>query len=297
MTDAALSDASRAGPPADDQPVDGPRVRRAGLAAGPGVRVTIRGLLFATGGLVLLYFLSTVFRTHPSTISLYDGWVGNLAYFGCALVTGLRAALVRDKQRAGWAAMAVALTLFALGNFSWTTFVQFKDPVPYPSIQDAFFLLFYPVAYLGVGLLVRDTLPGRGSRAIWLDGIIAALGVAALESAIVIAAITRDNVGDLGDVATNFAYPIGDLVLVTMLVAVFAVQGWRPDGLWWTLGAGLALFAVADSVYSLQTLAETYVTGSVLDSLWMIGTFLMAVAAWQTRATPASRESDGPSRY
>ncbi|MEA2704836.1 MAG: diguanylate cyclase [Actinomycetota bacterium] len=284
MTDAALSGPLGGDPPARDIPAvdaDGPPVR-AEMGAGTTTRFMVRGLQAATGGLVLLYVLSTIFRTHPSTISLYDGWVGNFAYFGCAVLAGLRAALVRDKQRAGWTALALALALFAFGNFFWTTVVQFEDPVPYPSIQDAFFLLFYPVAYIGVGLLVRDTLPGRGSRAIWLDGIIAALGVGALEAAIVIAAIARDSVGDLGDVATNFAYPIGDLVLVTMLVAVFAVQGWRPHRMWWTLGAGLALFAIADSVYSLQTLGESYTTGTPLDSLWMIGTYLMALAAWQT---------------
>jgi diguanylate cyclase len=259
-------------------------------AVRPAVRIAVRGLEVATGALVLLYLASTIFRAHPSTIGFYDGWVGNLAYLGCAVLAGLRAALVRDRQRAGWTAMAVALALFALGNLAWTTFIQFKNPVPYPSLQDAFFIAFYPVAYVGVVLLMRDTLPVRGSWAIWLDGIIAALGVAALEAAIVIAPIFHANSGDRGDLATNFAYPVGDLVLIAMLVGVFAVQGWRPDRMWWTLGAGLALFAVADSVYSLQTLNETYVTGTVLDSMWMIGTFLMGVAAWQRAGRRAGKD-------
>ena len=228
-----------------------------------------------------------VFRTHPSTISFYDGWVGNLAYFGCA-------AARRPPGRAGPGQAAGRLDGDGRRPHPVRPRQLLLDdlrpvhgPGPVPVDPGRLLPALLP------GRLPRASaswsatrLPGRGSRAIWLDGIIAALGVAALEAAIVIAAIARDNVGDLGDVATNFAYPIGDLVLVTMLVAVFAVQGWRPDRLWWTLGAGLALFAVADSVYSVQALAETYVTGTVLDSLWMIGTFLMAIAAWQPR-TPA----------
>ncbi|MGI8809375.1 MAG: putative bifunctional diguanylate cyclase/phosphodiesterase [Acidimicrobiales bacterium] len=258
-----------------------PELRRPALTA-------VRALHLVTGGLVVLYLGSTVFRHHPSTIAFYDGWVGNLAYLGCAVLVGLRAALVRDRERAGWAAMALALALFAAGNLAWTTYVQFMEPVPFPSLQDAFFLPFYPIAYVGIFLLARDTLPRRGAQAIWLDGIIAALGVAALEAVTVIAAVARDNTGDWGDRVTNFAYPLGALVLVTMLVAVFAVQGWRPERRWWTLGAGLAFFAVADSVYSVQALQETYVTGTVLDSLWMIGTLLMATAAWQTSAAPST---------
>jgi diguanylate cyclase (GGDEF)-like protein len=238
-----------------------------------------------TGALILLYLASTVFRPRGTTSAFYDGWVGNFAYAGCAVLCGLRAAAVRDRQRAGWIALTVALVLFAIGNLVWTTIVQFMDPVPYPSAQDAFFLPFYPVAYLGVVLLVREAFPRRGSRAIWLDGIIAALGVAALEATFVIAYVSHHNVADgRFAIATNIAYPIGDLVLVAMVVAVFAVQGWRPSPGWWVLGAGLVVFAAADSVYVIRVLSNTYVTGTPLDSVWMFGTFLMASAAWQVRA-------------
>jgi diguanylate cyclase (GGDEF)-like protein len=266
-------------------------VRRAQveLTSRPRLRATVGSVQALTAALILAYLASTVFRARGTTSTLFDGWVGNLAYLGCAVLCGLRAVAVRDRQRLGWAALAVSLGLFAAGNLLWTTVVQFMDPIPYPSASDAFFLLFYPVAYIGVGLMVRDTLPDRGSRAIWLDGIIAAFGVAALEAALVIAPISRHNVGDWITVGTNFAYPIGDLVLVAMLVAVFAVQGWRPGRMWWTLGAGLVLFAAADSVYVLRVLNKTYITGTPLDSMWMFGTFFMASAAWQVRGRLGAR--------
>jgi diguanylate cyclase (GGDEF)-like protein len=259
------------------------------------VRLGVRGLLVVTGALILVYLASTVFRHHPGTITLYDGWVGNLAYAGCALVAVLRALTVRDRQRPGWTAIAIALVLFWLGNFLWTTVVQFMKPEPpVPSISDAPFLLMYPVAYLGVGLLVRHTLPPKGSRAIWLDGLIAALGVAALEAVIAITPIAHSDLGSSwAKIATNFAYPIGDLVLVTMLVVVFAVQGWRVDRIWWTLAAGLAIFAFADTVYSVQNTAGTYQTGYPLDAVWMFGTFLIAFSAWQApgRRSPGTRNT------
>ncbi|HVL06088.1 MAG TPA: EAL domain-containing protein [Acidimicrobiales bacterium] len=268
--------------------------RQAAFLLRPGVPPAVRVLHLVTAGLVLLYLLSTVFREHPSTITFYDGWVGNLAYLGCAALAALRAALVRDRQRAGWTAFAVALALFAAGNLVWTTYLQFMDAVPYPSVQDALFLPFYPIAYVGIFLLGRDALPRRGASAIWLDGIIAALGVAALGAVTVIATVGRENAGDKGDVATNFAYPVGALVLVTVLVAVFAVQGWRPGRAWWMLGGGLALFGVADSIYSVQALEETYVTGTVLDSLWMIGTLFMGTAAWQMAPPPTETRRTQP---
>ncbi len=47
-------------------------------------------------------------------------------------------------------------------------------------------------------------------------------------------------------------------MLIALLVAVFGVQGRRPDRPFWALGAGLALFAVADCLYSVQVLNDTY---------------------------------------
>ncbi len=87
--------------------------------------------------------------------------------------------------------------------------------------------------------------------------------------------------GNPATVATNIAYPIGDVILVSMVVGVFAVRGWRPGRLWWTLGAGLLLFAAADSIYLLRVTSGTYVVGTPLDSLWAVAAFVMAIGAWQ----------------
>jgi len=266
----------------EDRSADGAALT---LGARPGLRTVVRGLQLAIGGLIVVYIASTVFRRHPSTIPLYDGWIGNVAYFGCAALCALRVATVRDRQRGGWAAITLALLLFALGNLVWTTAVQFLEPVPYPSVQDALFLPFYPVTYVGIGLLLRRSVSAGGSRSVWLDSIIAAVGVAALEAAVVLAAVSRSNRGDTGDVVTNLAYPIGAMVLISILVVIFAVHGWQPGRLWWVLGAGLAMFAVADTLYMVRVLAGDYVTGTPLDPVWMVGTFLIASAAWLTHGS------------
>ncbi|HEY5989039.1 MAG TPA: GGDEF domain-containing protein, partial [Streptosporangiaceae bacterium] len=241
----------------------------------------VLALQIATGILAAIYFVSTVVRARNTTSSFYDGWIGNLGYGGCAMLCAWRAASDR-RRRLAWAVIGLSLGLFSIGAVLWTTIVQFWNPVPYPSISDLFFLLFYPVAYVGVALLVRATTP-RLSGTIWLDGLVAALGVAALESTVVIGHISNGSRGDFAAVATNLAYPIGDLVLVMMLIVVFATGGWRPGPLWWTLGAGFGIFALADTVYVVRVTSGTYVTGTPLDSLWLFGTFLIAIAAWLPR--------------
>jgi diguanylate cyclase len=239
----------------------------------------VRILQVVTGGLTLLYLASTILRSSGTSSTFFDVWVANLGYAGCTLLCAWRA-IARRPGRWGWGSLAVGLLLFTAGSVLWTSWVQYFNPLPYPSISDFCFLAFFFMAFLGIGLLVRETVP-KTARTIWVDGLIAALGVAALEAWLVIGPISSLNKGDFGTVATNIAYPIGDLVLVTMVVAVFAVRGWRPGRLWWILGAGLVVFAAADSVYVLRVTSHTYVTGTPLDSMWLIGAFLMVVAAWQ----------------
>jgi len=255
------------------------------------VRRLVTALWIATGVIMIAFLASTVLRTSGTHSRFWDEWVGNLGYGGCTLLCAIRA-LTRREQRGAWAAIALSLAIFTVGSILWTTTVQFWDPVPYPSIADAFFLVFYPVAYLGVGLLARVAVP-RASTAVWTDGLIAAFGVAALEAAIVIGSISSGNRGDAATVATNLVYPIGDLVLLMMVVGVFAILGWRPGPMWWALGVGLVVFAAADSVYVLRVSDGTYVTGEWLDGLWLVGGFLIASAAW-VRARPPAPPRDGP---
>ncbi|MGA8416775.1 MAG: EAL domain-containing protein [Candidatus Dormiibacterota bacterium] len=250
--------------------------------------VMVLGLV--TGVLTLLYLGSTVLRRPGTSDYFFDVWVANLGYAGCATLCAWRA-IARRRGRWGWGALAVGLWFFTAGSVLWTAWVQYFVPLPYPSISDACFLSFFVFAFPGIGLLVRETVP-HTSKTIWVDGLIAALGVAALESTLVIGPIINaSTAGGFGTLATNIAYPIGDMVLVTMVVAVFAVRGWRPGRLWWTLGAGLVVFAAADSIFVLRVTSNNYVTGTPLDSLWLIGAFLMAFAAWQGMGMSAARST------
>ena len=142
-----------------------------------------------TGLLLLVYVASTILRTRGETITLYDTWIGNLAYGGSAALCGWRA-LAERRDRWAWACLALSLAFLTTGSVLWTSTIQFWNPVPYPSLTDAFCLAFYPFAYVGLGLLIRAHLP-RGKRAAWSDGLIAGLGVTAIGASFVLGPISR----------------------------------------------------------------------------------------------------------
>ena len=80
-------------------------------------------------------------------------------------------------------------------------------------------------------LLLRGRMQSFRSS-LWLDGAIAASAVAACAGAIAFEPIVDATVGDPVTVAVNLSYPLGDLLLLSLVVASFALSGWRPDRGW-----------------------------------------------------------------
>jgi diguanylate cyclase (GGDEF)-like protein len=116
----------------------------------------------------------------------------------------------------------------------------------------------------------------------WLDGLVGALTVGGLGTAYVVSRILQDAEGSRATVIVNAAYPIGDLLLVCLVIGVFGLYSWRPGRAWLLLGAGFAIFGAADSIYLYRLAADAYTPGTVLDSLWLVGASVMALAAWQS---------------
>ena len=205
--------------------------------------------------------------------------VQNNLFLVAAALCAVRAWFVRE-ERAAW-------TMMALGAFAWfpaeTLYhlvISRMEPVPFPSITDAFWLSSYPCFYAGLVLLARSRLRRAGS-ALWLDGLTGALAAAALGAAVVLQVVLPTLGGPLPVVATNLAYPLADLVLIGFVVGIVALSGWRPGRTWALLGFGLLVLVVADSIYLFQASHGSYVAGAPVDALWTAALLVVGAAAWQ----------------
>ena len=96
-------------------------------------------------------------------------------------------------------------------------------------------------------------------------------------------------------VAVNLAYPIGDLILLALVVgAVAAVPGWPSRLL--VLAAGCGLMAVGDTIYLVQAASGSYRVGTFLDATWPAAMFLMSAAIWiSPTLQPRRKQLDAPS--
>jgi diguanylate cyclase len=210
---------------------------------------------------------------------LFGVYVSNgLTLVGAVLVL-LRGVLVA-RQRAGWLLMGAGLVFWASAGWWWALVLAGADAPPFPSVADGMWLCMYPCAYAAILLLVRGQ-ADRSYSSMWLDGLIGASTVAAGAGALFLGPILAGNSGSTAAVLTNIAYPVGDLLLLVFVVAVFALLGWRPGRTWGLLAAGLSVLAVADSLYLLRVANETYHVGTLLDTLWPVAFGLLAATAWQ----------------
>ena len=214
-----------------------------------------------------------------NTHVLFNTWIYNTLMLTSAAGCLLRAALVR-RERLAWGFLGVGLLLFAGGDIYFAAVLAEQATVPIPSPADGGYLAFYPLAYVALIVLLRARI-GTFPVARWLDGAIVGSAVAALAAAFALGPILdASSEGQTLAVATNLAYPIADLTLLTMVATAASFTGWRPGRSWAVLGAGLLLLAVSDGGYLLQSAKGTYVEGTILDVGWPFGVLLVACAAW-----------------
>ena len=170
--------------------------------------------------------------------------------------------------------------LWSGGDLVWTLWIGNLENPPYPSVADGLYLGSYLAMYAGLLLLLRARLrPIRPAQ--WLDGAVGGLAAAAIVAALVFPALAGITQGGTIDVAFNLAYPVCDVLQLTLIVMAFGLNRWRVDRSWLLLGLGQLANVVADSAFSYQSAVGTYVTGSWVDTLWPLGAVLTAAAAWQ----------------
>jgi diguanylate cyclase (GGDEF)-like protein len=244
--------------------------------------------LLLTG--VVVFAASTVLvPTGSSARPFLDGWLyDSLTVLGAIVIAG-RAWCVAT-ERLAWGLLAVAIAANAVGDVVSTLFVASNGS--FPSIADPFYLTFYPCAYVALVLLFRARAT-RMAAGVAIDGVACALAMAALAATIAFGPIVAATGGSVAAVAVGLAYPVADLLLLALAVAMLVILGWRSERRVLLLAAAFAIFAAADTVYLYEVAKGSYVQGRFIDAFWPAGTLLTAYASWMPTRRLADRRLDG----
>jgi len=186
-------------------------------------------------------------------------------------------------ERSAWLMIAAAILSWAAAEIYWTAAILNNPAAPYPSPADIGYLAFYPLAGAGVYLLVRAR-AGELDWRLWMDGLIAGLGTAALGAALVFEFVADHASGSAIEVATTLAYPLGDILLLALLVGVIALTRWRPGRTWTLLLLGLGVMVIADVAFTLQSTNDSLPGGDWVEPIYLVAAALLGAEAWQPRA-------------
>jgi diguanylate cyclase (GGDEF)-like protein len=220
-------------------------------------------------------------------------WLTSAVYILVGVIVTWRASRIADGRRY-WMIFAFGISIYGTGNVLWAVWVEHLPNPPIPSVCDGMWLTLYPCCYvglLGLAHLRERRMPAR----IWLDSIIAAVGVAAVGAAIVVRPVLASvSGGSTAAVVTEMAYPLCDLLLAALVVGVLALRGWRLDRMWMMLGVGFLALAAADCMYALQVAGGAAAPSAATNFAYDVGVLLLAVAAWQPAAARTADTTPGP---
>ena len=215
-----------------------------------------------------------------------DAFVNGPIYDAVVLSAGL-ACLIKargaGRERGAWLAIAAAVPCWGASEVYWTAVLRDDPSPPYPSPADLGYLAFYPLAASGLYLLVKARARELDWR-LWMDGLIAALGTAALGAAVVFEFVADRATGTPLQVATTLAYPLGDVLMLALVVGIVALTRWRPGRTWSLLLVGLAALVVADVAYTLQSTDASLPGGEWIEPIYALAAVCIGAEAWQSRA-------------
>jgi len=251
--------------------------------------------LAGVASLVFVLWTANVWFGDRATTSFDD--IGEaVAAFIAAASCAFAAFRNRGRVRAAWAFFAVSALSWAVGEVIWTYYEVFRgQDVPFPSLADAGYLLAVPFAIAGV--LTFTSAPTRlatRSETV-LAGSIVALSFLFIAWGLGLGNIYAASSQSLEGQVIALAYPIADIITVTVLVVALR-RARKPEvGRMLLLLGGLACTALADSAFAYLTASDSYsAIGSVYDSGWFVGYLLIALAPLWPARSPNETIVEGP---
>ena len=210
-----------------------------------------------------------------------------LAAFLAAVACGLAAWRHRGRTRAAWSLVGASALSWAAGECVWSYYqLLLGRQVPFPSIADAGFLGAVPFAVAGVLLFPAAPTHAVSRLGTVLDGFIIAGSLLIVSWASVLGTVYRGGSGGVLSQAIGLAYPLGDVIVATIILMLVRRVPRSSRGPLWLLAAGLLANLLSDSGFAYLTTANLYGSSQTIDTGWVAGYLLVALAAlrsWQLR--------------
>ncbi|MFI0981801.1 putative bifunctional diguanylate cyclase/phosphodiesterase [Streptomyces sp. NPDC021093] len=258
-----------------------------GRGSGPGLLPQIL-LAVICGG----YAAGSALGWGSRQVALIMGDFGLAAAAFVAAVSCYFYARTRESRfRSAWLLFSVSSLMAAGGNTVWGWYeVVLGDAVPAPSLADFFFLLFGPPAIVGLLVLAKRPVTRAGWVCLALDSWLIAGSLLTLSWSLALAHTADLKGANTAHAALKLAYPILDIALVSMVLALHFRRSSADRAPINTAIAALAMTVLCDALFTSPLLREKYHSGQILDAGWFAGSLLLAYAPWGVSRTAQLRD-------
>ena len=211
---------------------------------------------------------------------LPDTLARDVVYLGTGLLGSLGVLLglrLHRPQRAGaWLALAASQLTWVLADLVGTVQEVVAPTDAFPTLADVFYLAGYPLLGLSLFLLTRGRRPRRDVEGA-LDSVTVAVGLYLL-CWVLLARPTLDQSADSWlSAAVAAAYPLLDITVIAMLVALVITPGTHTPALR-MLVIAVGLVIIADTAATALGLLAIGSTGPI-DFIWLVSYLLVGAAA------------------
>ncbi|MGZ4194867.1 MAG: methyl-accepting chemotaxis protein [Solirubrobacteraceae bacterium] len=228
---------------------------------------------------LVVYAISLIIRGQDGAAPTWlDGWGVCAFELLCGVLVLIRAYVSpRDRNYALW--LGLASCAWALGDFAETSESLGGATPATISLANYLWALFFPLAYVGVMLLMQRDVR-KLTSANYLDGVVAALVTAAALVAFAFNGIAGAAGGGNESVAVNLVYPAGDLLLFGLTVLGIKLLPAGSRSRWYLLAAAGLVNAAGDISALFGGIIATDV-GWFLDAMaWPTSLLLITCAVW-----------------
>lgn len=284
---------------------------REGPVSAPGALLARQPVSGGPSGLLSQLLLAAVCGGYA--IGSAFGWGSNelalvMGDFGLSLAAALAAVsclfYARTQEglfRPAWLLFSLSSAMAACGNAVWGWYeVVLRTHVPSASLADLFFLCFAPPAIVGLLVLAKRPATRAGWVCLALDSWLIGGSLLTLSWSLALAhtAHLEGRSESVAHTALSLAYPLLDIVLVSMVLALHFRRSHANRSAVNTAIAGLALTVLSDALFTSPLLRANYRSGQLLDAGWFAGSLLLAYAPWGARfgatGSPGSASAAGP---
>ncbi|MFD4657722.1 putative bifunctional diguanylate cyclase/phosphodiesterase [Kitasatospora sp. NPDC058444] len=213
--------------------------------------------------LLWMVLFTGIYYANPSQRIIW--WTGMGLGGVAAIVVGVR--LNRPAHARFWYVLALANLSFTVGEVIQAVQLDILHlPNPFPSVADAFYLAEFVLYAVGVLGFIRWR-TARQDRAGLLDALIPTIGLALLSWIYLILPYARNPDLDWFQKAVSIAYPLGDVVVLALLLRLLTPRGGNSRSLQ-LLAVGSLGLLVSDVLYGLIQLHGTWRIGTPVELGW-----------------------------